>query len=298
MKYSVRIDWVTLTKRGYFPMPFGDEMNLSNAEHIAHAVIRELLPDERGTRREKNNPFYAYAFRGLETGVVVHVALDVVKQGVMVVFSGQACDYVGDMRDTLKRAIDLEMSLTRADVAFDIHNGGESVRDLATLHDELYGEEPPRKTAFISSKGGDTFYVGSRSSPKMVRVYDKAAQQKVHADWVRVELELKYEAARNAMAHLSRYPAAMGSVIAQVVGVPSSRLMQVCEDAAQGDITLRSTKEKTQGDRLLWLMKSVMPAIETLLHDNPAEFDVFSEAFAALEDERWNGKPDNSPLDE
>lgn len=297
MKYSVRIDWVTLTIRRSFAMPHGDTMNLQNAVHIAARLMTDLLGRFPTLERTKSNPFYAYAFKDAESSAVCHVALDAEQQGCMVVFTGSACDKAGNMQEILERAALLHMKLTRCDIAFDIMDSGESVADLAEMYAKMYGEEPPRKTAFVHSKHGDTFYVGSRSSAKMVRIYDKAAQQKVKSEWVRVELELKQEAAQNAHEHIARYPALMGSVIAQIVGVPQSVLMQVCEDAAQGDITVRSTKPKTRSNRLVWLMKSVLPAIEALLLEEPAEFDVFSEAFAALEDIRWNGKTDSSPLD-
>ena len=44
---------------------------------------------------------------------------------------------------------------------------------------------------YVQSEKGDTFYLGSRQSPIMLRVYDKGAQKKAGYPWIRWEFELK-----------------------------------------------------------------------------------------------------------
>ena len=46
--------------------------------------------------------------------------------------------------------------------------------------------------------GGQTWSYGSRVSDSYIRIYDKAAEQKIQGHWIRVELELKHERAEAA----------------------------------------------------------------------------------------------------
>ena len=50
---------------------------------------------------------------------------------------------------------------------------------------------------------GTTHYIGSRSSDRLVRFYDKAAEQGVEGTWVRCEAEFKGDAAHAAALHLA-----------------------------------------------------------------------------------------------
>lgn len=82
--------------------------------------------------------------------------------------------------------------VTRADVRLDVIKAGEFDRLFAIL--AAFAKERRMRV----SQQGDwvnnverTFYVGSRESAFMLRVYEKGQKEGSHPDWVRIELEVK-----------------------------------------------------------------------------------------------------------
>lgn len=89
---------------------------------------------------------------------------------------------------------------SRIDIAFDLFNFG--VDPLVIYRDWLSGKVKTRArtvqpmTKAIRAGDGtietaSTLYVGSRTSPVMVRIYEKGKQTGTGLDWLRVELEIK-----------------------------------------------------------------------------------------------------------
>jgi hypothetical protein len=85
----------------------------------------------------------------------------------------------------------------RVDYALDVENGGAQVKDVWTAWEKKKLKTPARTSRFIRSSdseyNADTVELGSReSTPRFVRVYDKAAQMKqLWRSLVRIELEMK-----------------------------------------------------------------------------------------------------------
>lgn len=83
---------------------------------------------------------------------------------------------------------------TRLDIAMDEEEAEEISFTPGEL--EVYWKNDQIVTRcsthkFISTEGGDSFYIGSRSSCLMLRVYDKGRQMKTCYPWVRWEFEIK-----------------------------------------------------------------------------------------------------------
>ena len=99
-------------------------------------------------------------------------------------------------------------SATRIDLAIDVFDGGKTAADAFQWSEDGKMTYTARSTRFVqgreSGKGsGDTLYIGSRTSQRMVRIYDKGKEQKLpDADWLRIEIELKGETAAQAMKML------------------------------------------------------------------------------------------------
>lgn len=297
MKWSCKIDWLTLTKSAVFAMPHGDNMNRYNAISIALSIFSQLFHRECEVEATKNNPFYEYAYKELVTGATVHIARDTRTQGVMLVLSGQVLDKVDDPSLFLSCAHICGWKCTRLDVAFDIIDSGYTIQQCYDGYCSLMPHTPRRKTAFVAGKNGDTFYIGSRSSAKMLRIYDKGRQQKLAVDWMRVEIELKDYAALVGATHAEKYPASLGKEIARLIDNPADVFAQICEDASEGDVTVRSTKPRTSSNRLVWLLNSVMPALKSLAREESGEYQVFIDALEKMESEVWNGRDDQQNVD-
>ena len=121
--------------------------------------------------------------------------------GVWLELSGQGCrafetvghgDYDFLFRQVLHNPD--QMKITRLDVAFDDRIG---ILDMNTLiADTLCGHYVAKANAWecIQSSKGTSVVIGSRQSPVLIRIYDKAAERHILDEhWVRVELQLRDE---------------------------------------------------------------------------------------------------------
>lgn len=119
--------------------------------------------------------------------------------GVWLEMSGQGCRVFEDIGhgnyDLLFRVVadnPDQMRITRLDVAFDDHTG---ILDMNTLiADTLCGNYVAKATSWecIQSSKGTSVIIGSRQSPVLIRIYDKAAER--HRDgehWIRIELQMR-----------------------------------------------------------------------------------------------------------
>lgn len=95
------------------------------------------------------------------------------------------------------------MKFTRLDMALDIFNGGGKVLEFRDAWNTEALTTSAQKMTAIESEGtdqnnGNTVYIGSRQSTRMVRIYDKGKQQGTSLDWIRVEMEWKQDRAAQA----------------------------------------------------------------------------------------------------
>ena len=134
--------------------------------------------------------------------------------------------------------------ITRCDIALDDYEGIHGIEDAKALYESgafITSGLPPKSQQIINSDGsGDTFYVGSRSSDKYFRVYEKGRQlagTKSHLvnfsgciHWVRWELELKgncrvipYDVLTNPLVYFKgAYPKALFWVASLAVSIKTN----------------------------------------------------------------------------
>ena len=122
------------------------------------------------------------------------------EQGVWLELSGQGCrafETVGhgdyDFLFRLVKDAGDQMKITRLDIAFDDHTG---ILDLdVIIKDTLSGNYVSKANSWecIQSSKGTSVIIGSRQSPVLIRIYDKAAERNVTdgSHWVRVEMQLR-----------------------------------------------------------------------------------------------------------
>lgn len=132
------------------------------------------------------------------------------EMGVHVVLPSSALQRLGVIAgvsalDFLRDALSRGAQFTRIDLAQDTDSVSmDTVVDayergliVTKLQDEQLIDGRKR-----GKPAGKTLYVGKRSGRRFIRIYDKAAQQKVDGTWVRCEVEFKQEHAQTAVAHL------------------------------------------------------------------------------------------------
>lgn len=270
---SAKIDWLTLTgKSPTLPRCYADYVQLAND------MLTDLSLDGLGLQPVNPNPFYLHAFAIGQGRGVIHLAEDVGRQGVMLVLAGQALAQCDDQQ-MLLAALAAGWKVTRLDMAYDFLNCGESIAATYAAYQSVE-HQPKRRTTYIESEQGDTLYIGSRSSAKMLRLYNKGAEQRLELDWIRLEVEYKAEAASSAAAALAsaqpfeRQYALAADALA-MLDTPASIYTVLLEFG--GAAIVRSTP-LTKGSTELWLHQSVLPALRKFRRQQPERFDLWLDA--------------------
>lgn len=136
------------------------------------------------------------------------------QQGVHCILSGNAIkayNKINSITALLNRIKKYETAkFKRIDLTLDVVN--EKMLDFIknSVFEEKYKTRYKKYTIiqeFNTKTGGktaETFYFGSRKSENMVRVYDKAAEQKIEADICRIEIELKKNSAHKVALDISK----------------------------------------------------------------------------------------------
>lgn len=125
-----------------------------------------------------------------------------------VIFSGKCIDRLCE--DHQINSIDVLSAMgrgkvTRLDIAVDIRDGKLDIGSLVASFENGTAKTKAQKGLHLSGVkiAGETFYIGSKSSPRRVRVYDKAAESGLSdVDWTRVEFQMRQVSANNASRKL------------------------------------------------------------------------------------------------
>lgn len=123
--------------------------------------------------------------------------------------SGQMLELVrkdgNSVRSMMSAARAAQIKTTRADISCDLFNSGYTAIELSQPSAVNKEGKPLSRQAVMSldGTGGQTIYIGSRSSERMARVYNKAAEMGMSddVDWVRFELEFKGDRAAWCVAN-------------------------------------------------------------------------------------------------
>lgn len=265
MESYVKIDWLTLT------MKFGDPIYTNEVESAAEAiaVMAYCLP-QLGIETVSLEPmvgtgFYPYQFRATDPGLIISVPKDMGKQGIKVEFSG-AWDHADlPHRLILHNALMHEWNVTRIDVAVDLFETGIKPRWIFHLYEHLHvGSETQPK--YFPGKKGATVYIGSRESDRMLRIYDKGAEQGVDTDWLRVEGEYKGKLAKVVAEQFLANPGTVVEDMRNKLDLPLYALDIFLERLASGEHAKIKSPVKAKSDRERWLYEQVLPALRTLAY--------------------------------
>lgn len=188
------------------------------------------------------------------------------EMGVHVVIPGGACQYANTGIEWAILASRMKWNITRLDLAIDDFTGRFTPDGL---HSEMSKARTHAKKVMLLKGDGDTLYVGSRTSTKYLRVYDKARQTDTPGQWVRVEIELKGDAAQNAANALQGNSLAIVAMtaITDFVNFPENAAwMEAMNSAVPGII--EPTRRKLTDTRS-WLLGTVAPSLaKEVLSDN------------------------------
>lgn len=284
--YSARIglDWLTITKK--YPMEYW-ERDLGGAVSslvVAIAVMKELGIEDCVLTEHVGVAAYRYAWKDTQSNMVVFVSERIDTQGVMVHVPGTYTEVPMAWETLLAVALDHEWKVTRIDVAADFMNTGIKPDFLHFLYSS-YHPRAPRNSTLIVGKGGSTFYLGSRTSDRMLRIYDKGAEQQTEEDWLRVEGEYKGELAMKVAREVLLDVRRIAEDFRRTIDLPMCSLSVLLEMLNETALDRMTGKKKTEPNRVIWLNTQVYAAVLKLAHeDYEAACDFRDRLIALLED--------------
>lgn len=130
---------------------------------------------------------------------------------------------------------------------------------------------------------GDTVYIGSPKSAVQVTIYNKAAQQQIAGDWIRIEITWRKKHAQQAFATM--LTSGIGPVIRAAIHHQIALSSAWWHAAMLGDTSLPATVTKTAGGRFTWLSGPVLSALEKeidaeRLRNSDAIYEIYVEFMA------------------
>lgn len=250
MSFSVALDWLSFTLKG------NSDENKSVLSKIAPLNSRSPIAPRFGYE-------YGHTY---STGVSTYFSPNRAEMGLHVVVPGSSLRMLEQSGVSTRQLLSLVVAaygkVTRLDLAKDAINEGIRLEDISRI--AMRGTRTGHAKSIseiTSSSGGRTIYVGSRSSDRFARLYDKAAQQGLDEDWKRMEIECKGDVAKT----LARVLAEPHIDWNATIGGMMSRMMNVDEESYQRWIDGASVdglpKIEKQTDRETWLLEQVFPAL-------------------------------------
>lgn len=117
------------------------------------------------------------------------------------IISGQACRILESLNISLldilrKLNENSTINITRLDIAMDLFHDNNLLNSIVEAYNSDNYRSKTKSSNIIISKGcngriGTTINFGSRQSSVVIRIYDKASEQDLEVNWIRIEVECK-----------------------------------------------------------------------------------------------------------
>lgn len=253
-KVSFCIDWLRYTAHwGFRNLPSNP------SAHSAARIGRIVFPFSTDWNEAKPRNGYTAAIESVAyKGVVVMWSPERADMGVSVDVPGGALGLL-DVWTLIKHVVDNDYSVSRIDLAIDVPERWSAKTMLKKLRK---GEvlTAAKRWHHITGPSGWTVYVGSRTSERFLRVYDKGAQMRTDDAWTRVELECKGDYARGITKYLNQEgQLGAGNIIKDFADFETYlpwRLAMASPTPFMG-----IPKVEKQTDTQAWLLNTVAPCL-------------------------------------
>lgn len=262
---TVAIDWVSLT------LPW-DEVELSSVDDVPSTIRSYLPPTLSGgrVRRVRGMLGYRYGWAS-STGWSVLCSEPGDENGVHTIFSGSTLSKLSP--EERMQIVELSPNVARLDAAIDLtHNDAGDVSDAWRAWKAGGVLTRARKARYLESTGA-TVEIGSRTSQRFMRVYDKAAERGVSYPWTRIELECKAAYARKAASIItSSGLSSIPALVADYAQFPLNWYQAAIADAGEIEGTPKLEKRRDTGR---WLRQIVALALAREESKHPGTIDEF-----------------------
>ena len=180
-----RVDWLRITGKG-------------EAETL-HRMIDKSTPQD-SIPQEWKDRYYEHAYNWEAAGIMFKHANRTNPLSWCIDVTGHGCGFYGPerLRRLLRTCDSLshDVKISRLDCAVDLQMDTQDPTVLKQILDANEAEELKQSFDNHVSNKGLTAYIGSRTSPVFMRVYDKGAETgAIHHQWIRFEAEFKRERA-------------------------------------------------------------------------------------------------------
>lgn len=249
--------------------------------HDAHAQewFSRLGLSADGMKQCRPTNAYRKAWRN-DQGAILQSTANRLDMGINVLLTGSVLKNY-DWKSVLEHCFRYYGHVARVDLTIDARDYGLSIEKCHKLIMGKKAITKARNATLVQSKTGTTCYVGSRSSDRFLRIYDKAGEQGIeNADWKRIELELAGDKATWACEQiLQAGPQYIPGIIRAFIDFDGyAPWMKIMGQAVPADVD--SMKHTT--DTQKWLLETVAKSLAKQLELDPSfEFE-FQEAVTAF----------------
>jgi len=270
MQWKFHLDWLSIT--GKLDKNQGDmnEDYFLSRVRLSQQILSGLGVTQPLLQTVQPAKHYATSIVDRRTGLRVNFGDNLSSQGWQVVASGGALNE-HDVNPYLSAFLEVwRGKITRADYALDLIWSGLTVHEFADAYREEHGLDGQKSFSFLKSKTGETTYLGSRASERMLRFYDKGGQQGVPVDWLRLEFEFKgghaHRAVETALHDYRQIVAEMEAYIK----TPKCALANILRKISAGIIPEAKRKPAVVADRVKWFHGQVYQAFINLCQEDQA----------------------------
>jgi len=255
-----KIDWLAFTIPA--PAKFTNRFGI-DLETVLQLVEQDLgswwPPIVGGGNWKAENGRHPYRWRVRNTETKVTLSFGRVNPHVYVEISGQACDYISASRKIEKLAEEKCMRTSRVDFACDIQTDVKPAQFINNMDGKRF-----KSSGHFLSENGETVYIGSRESERICRVY-RYHDPHPRSDLLRIEVELKGEAAKIAASYLKEMTV---KEVCQAVNRPYGWRHPIWDQAACEiqKIHARSPM-KAKSSTVRWLYGSVAASLKAAILD-------------------------------
>lgn len=270
------IDWLSVT----YPLGTG---------------LEKVLPRRLGELhwRQETGGLNGYRTRKTHDETGVQALMDGAPgMGIHTIASGEALERLRDLgisgREYAVYVLKAGGKTARIDLSLDMFDGENTVRTYAEAYEKGDLKTKAQSATHWHSIGtaGETLYIGKRTSQRMARIYDKAAESGLGGKWVRIELECKAEYARAVVVSLGHSNArdVINRAISDFIQFPNND--EYVKATSQSDAAI-VLPEKPVTDTYRWLIEVAAPALARYDYEHPGEgvlraFDIARSEYARL----------------
>lgn len=278
---NIKVDWLTLTKK----LSLSEFEGNRTSAKLIQIMLREVAAigfDTTEWEVSRGDGFYDAHVRLLRGDVRVSGSMSLDRQGIRCVASGNGL--VGDSFAVrvLWSAVESNWKPTRIDIALDVWNEGVSVEDWYEAWMNVHADNLQKSIKFLKSPRGDSFYVGSRHSETMLRIYDKAKEQGLANDWIRLEAECKGSRAITITPKILADLQSTAMLHVMLLSLPKYAPAQEIEEFAHGEIIRWDYEVKSKDSTLKWLRDVVAPSLAKLYHEDVEEYEALMSLVSGL----------------